>query len=36
MGLFKALHMEEMTICQDCKAELDSTEAEWVGIHYGA
>lgn len=36
MGLLKALHMDELTICQDCKAELDSTEAEWVGIRYGA
>ena len=30
------LCMDELTICQDCKAELDSTEAEWVGIRYGA
>lgn len=25
----------ELTVCQDCKRVMDSSEAEWEGIEYG-
>lgn len=34
--LSKAAKKDELMICDVCKAELDNTEAEWVGVRYGA
>lgn len=34
--LSKAANKDELMMCDFCKADLDSTEAEWVGIRYGA
>ena len=34
--LCKAAKKDELIICEICKAELDKTESEWVGVRYGA
>ena len=34
--LFDAAKKSELIICDFCKADLDETEAEWVGVRYGA
>ncbi len=34
-GLVFSVHKSELTVCQDCKRVMDSSEAEWEGIKYG-
>lgn len=34
--LCDAAKKSELMICDSCKADLDKTDAEWVGVRYGA
>lgn len=34
-GLVFSVHKSELTVCQDCKQMMESSEAEWEGIEYG-
>ena len=34
--LCDAAKKAELIICDFCKADLDETESEWVGVRYGA
>lgn len=34
-GLVFSVHKGALTVCQDCKRAMESSEAEWEGIEYG-
>ena len=35
-GLVKIVRKTELTVCSDCKAEMELSEAIWEDIRYGA